>query len=71
MSETSLIVFVVFHKWLIQNSIPLPVLLFVDGHKSHLTLNLREFRSKNGKKIVTIIGKIKDRIPSVATSAEF
>lgn len=43
----------------------------MDGHTSHLTLNLREFRSKNGKKIVTIIGKIKDRIPLVATSAEF
>lgn len=31
------------NAWLEQNSIPKPVLLFVDGHKSHLTLDLNKF----------------------------
>lgn len=33
----------VFYKWLCENKIKLPVILFVDGHKSHLTINVSEF----------------------------
>lgn len=33
----------VFFKWLMQKKIQLPILLFVDGHKSHITLPLCEF----------------------------
>lgn len=32
-----------FYPWLVKNKIQFPVLLFVDGHSSHLTLNLAKF----------------------------
>nr|XP_012148650.1 PREDICTED: uncharacterized protein LOC105663577 [Megachile rotundata] len=31
----------VFYKWLLKKDIPLPVILFVDGHVSHLTFSLK------------------------------
>ncbi|KAJ8891952.1 hypothetical protein PR048_004517 [Dryococelus australis] len=34
--------------WLEKENIKKPVVLFVDGHKSHLTLDLRNFFSQNG-----------------------
>lgn len=37
----------IFHPWIIKNKIQLPVILFVDGHASHLTLHLCEFCKKN------------------------
>lgn len=33
----------VFFKWLQDNSIQFPVILYVDGHKSHLTFSVSEF----------------------------
>ncbi|XP_039300746.1 tigger transposable element-derived protein 1-like [Nilaparvata lugens] len=38
----------IFHPWLIKEQITLPVILFVDGHTSHLTLQLSEFCEQNG-----------------------
>ncbi|GAB0095410.1 hypothetical protein DMENIID0001_107920 [Sergentomyia squamirostris] len=43
-----------FHKWLIKNEIPLPVILFLDGHNSHLTLPLSEWCSANGIEVVRL-----------------
>ncbi|CAH0718999.1 unnamed protein product, partial [Brenthis ino] len=37
-----------FHTWLIKNEIKKPVLLFVDGHKSHMTYALSQFCETNG-----------------------
>lgn len=37
----------VFHPWLLKCQIPLPVILFVDGHSSHLTLHLSNFAAAN------------------------
>ncbi|KAJ8962087.1 hypothetical protein NQ318_018038 [Aromia moschata] len=33
----------IFYPWIISNNIPLPVILFVDGHTSHLTMELSSF----------------------------
>ena len=33
----------VFYPWIINEKITLPIILFVDGHSSHLTLPLSEF----------------------------
>lgn len=37
-----------FNKWLIQEGIPKPVIVFIDGHKSHMSLPLSEFCDSNG-----------------------
>ncbi|KAI8438153.1 hypothetical protein MSG28_010777 [Choristoneura fumiferana] len=44
----------VFNPWLEQNKIEKPVLFFVDGHKSHLTLHLSNFCSENGIVVVAL-----------------
>lgn len=44
----------VFYPWLVKNNIKLPVLLFVDGHVSHLTLHLSKFCSDNGIILVAL-----------------
>lgn len=36
-----------FYTWLVKNNIEFPVLLFVDGHVSHLTLPLAQFCKAN------------------------
>lgn len=36
------------HDWLKENSIKMPVLVFVDGHKSHLTMDLSKYCADNG-----------------------
>lgn len=33
----------IFYKWLLEEKIRFPVVLFLDGHSSHLTLNLSKF----------------------------
>ncbi|XP_071645164.1 uncharacterized protein [Temnothorax longispinosus] len=33
----------VFHRFLVENKIPLPIVVFLDGHVSHLSLQLCEF----------------------------
>lgn len=50
-----------FYPWLVRNEVPLPVILYVDGHKSHLTLPLSEFCSSHGIEVnskVFIIFKV-------------
>lgn len=36
-----------FNKWLIQNNIKRPILLLVDDHESHMTMQFSEFCDKN------------------------
>lgn len=38
----------VFHPWLVQCKMSLPVIVFVDGHKSHVCYQTTEFCRKNG-----------------------
>lgn len=38
----------VFHPWILNNNIPLPVLFFLDGHASHINLHLSQFCKENG-----------------------
>lgn len=38
----------IFHKWLDDNNIKRPVLLFIDGHTSHLSYHVSKFCSENG-----------------------
>lgn len=37
-----------FKPWLDRNEIPLPVVLFLDEHKSHLNMSLAEYCAHNG-----------------------
>lgn len=37
-----------FNTWLIKKKIPKPVIIFLDGHESHLSMHLSEFCDKNG-----------------------
>lgn len=43
-----------FHPWLVANKIKLPILLFVDGHASHVTYHLTDYCSKNGIILVAL-----------------
>ncbi|XP_072389487.1 uncharacterized protein [Diabrotica undecimpunctata] len=45
----------VFHPWLMKEEVPLPVILFFDGHSSHLTLAVSEFASKNGIILICLL----------------
>lgn len=45
----------IFHKWLIENNVPLPVILFIDGHTSHLTLHTSKFCKENGIVLVALL----------------
>lgn len=44
----------IFHPWLIKENITLPVIMFVDGHKSHLSMQLSQFCEKNGIVLVAL-----------------
>lgn len=44
----------IFYPWIIKNAIPLPVILYVDGHKSHLTLHLSSFCSEKGIILISL-----------------
>lgn len=44
----------IFHPWLLKKNIKLPVLMFVDGHKSHLSLQLNKFCETNGIILVAL-----------------
>lgn len=44
----------VFHPWLIAEEIQLPVVLYMDGHASHITLPLSEFCSANGIELIAL-----------------
>lgn len=38
----------VFHPWLKENNVQFPVVLFLDGHSSHINLSISEFCKENG-----------------------
>lgn len=44
----------VFHPWLLAKNIQMPVLLYVDGHSSHLTMPLSNFCRKNGIELIAL-----------------
>lgn len=44
----------VFHPWLISERIQKPIILYLDGHSSHLTMPLSDFCSKNGIELVAL-----------------
>lgn len=44
----------VFHKWLLETKIKLPVILFIDGHKSHISLTLSEFCSDHQIELIAL-----------------
>ena len=44
----------VSHPFLIKEEIPLPVIIFLDGHGSHFSIELSEFCSKNGIILVAL-----------------
>lgn len=44
-----------FHRWLVKNQVPLPVVLYVDGCKSYITLPLSEFCSSHGIEVGPIL----------------
>ncbi|KAJ8916360.1 hypothetical protein NQ315_005057 [Exocentrus adspersus] len=44
----------IFHKFLIENKIQLPVVLFVDGHASHLTMELSNFCIENKIELIAL-----------------
>lgn len=45
----------IFFPWILKNGIKLPVVLYVDGHKSHLTLSLSEFCRENGIILISLL----------------
>lgn len=44
----------VFHPWLLRNKISMPIILYVDGHSSHLTMPLAQFCIENGIELVAL-----------------
>ncbi|XP_011705189.1 PREDICTED: uncharacterized protein LOC105460439 [Wasmannia auropunctata] len=44
----------VFYSWLLQNKIPRLVILYVDGHCSHLTMPLSQFCAQNGIELIAL-----------------
>lgn len=44
----------IFEPWLTQNKIDRPVILYIDGHSSHLTLHLSQFCSTYGINLVAL-----------------
>lgn len=44
----------VFHPWLLANDVELPVVLFVDGHLSHVTFSLSEYCDNFGIELVLL-----------------
>lgn len=44
----------IFYPWIIKNNIPLPVIFYVDGHKSHLTLHVSDFCSEKGIILISL-----------------
>lgn len=44
----------IFEPWLTPKNIQRPILFFLDGHKSHLTLHLCNFSAANGIEIIAL-----------------
>lgn len=45
----------VFHPFLLEKKIPLPVIVFIDGHASHLTLHTSKFCKEHGIILVALL----------------
>ncbi|XP_046684555.1 MFS-type transporter clz9-like [Homalodisca vitripennis] len=45
----------IFHPWLDNNNISRPVILFIDGHTSHLTLHTSQFCADNNIILVSLL----------------
>ncbi|XP_072375129.1 uncharacterized protein [Diabrotica undecimpunctata] len=46
---------VFYKKWIVEKNVPLPVVLFLDGHSSHLTLHLTEFCKSKGIILIALL----------------
>ncbi|XP_018311079.1 uncharacterized protein [Mycetomoellerius zeteki] len=44
----------IFYPWLLQNKIPLPVILYLDGHSSHMTKHLSDFCSMHKIELIAL-----------------
>ncbi|XP_037033041.1 uncharacterized protein LOC119072027 [Bradysia coprophila] len=44
----------IFYKWLLEEKVPLPVLLFIDGHKSHVSLTLSDFCASHHIELIAL-----------------
>lgn len=44
----------IFHKWLQEENIQLPVILFIDGHKSHVSLTLSDFCAEHQIELIAL-----------------
>jgi len=44
----------IFYSWLIKNQIKFPVVLYLDGHSSHLTLPLVQFCRSNQIELIAL-----------------
>lgn len=47
----------VFYPWLLQHNVTLPVVLFLDGHTSHISLPLTTFCKEKGIELVALLPK--------------
>lgn len=45
----------VFNKFLTENIIPRPVIVFIDGHSSHLTMHTSKFCQENGIILIALL----------------
>ncbi|XP_015114824.1 uncharacterized protein LOC107039621 isoform X2 [Diachasma alloeum] len=43
-----------FHPWIVKNEIEMPVVLYLNGHSAHLTLQLSDFCRENGIELISI-----------------
>lgn len=44
----------IFYPWLVANNIQLPIILYVDGHSSHLTMSLSNFCNSHGIHLIAL-----------------
>ena len=44
----------IFHPWCVKNKVQFPVIYFLDGHKSHLSLELSDFCKQNSTILVSL-----------------
>lgn len=44
-----------FHPWCVKNNIKFPVVLYVDGHSSHLTIELSDFCVENNIELIALL----------------
>lgn len=45
----------IFHPFLVEKKIPLPVIVFIDGHASHLTLHTSKFCNEHGIILIALL----------------